>query len=280
MAEKVVTYLYPDTLIASSLKVYQDRTNQIKAFYFTRENIKKVEKLESGTNYSVYFLFDQSDESELTKVYVGQSRNGASRMESHNKTKMFWSFCIMFVTDNNSFDAMTIDFMEYYFINKLKNSSSYSLENKDMRSNEPNISIFDKPTVMALIEQIEFLLRAEGINFSEQKADENSKFYLPKSKKYQARVTSSEGKFILQAGSLIKKPIESSRNWADEGKFYNRFSGIIDNFLEDGKIALRGDCYETLVNLSFKSPSMIANLISGRAENGWLFFEGINELRE
>lgn len=41
-------------------------------------------------------------------------------MLSHDKSKTFWSFCIMFVTDNNSFDAMTIDYIEYSFINKLK----------------------------------------------------------------------------------------------------------------------------------------------------------------
>lgn len=36
---KTVTYLYPDIEKASSLKMFQDRTNQIRAFYFTRENI-------------------------------------------------------------------------------------------------------------------------------------------------------------------------------------------------------------------------------------------------
>lgn len=55
--QKTITYLYPDSEKASSLKMFQDRTNQIRAFYFTRENIKEVEKLESGTNYAVYFFY-------------------------------------------------------------------------------------------------------------------------------------------------------------------------------------------------------------------------------
>jgi hypothetical protein len=109
--EKVVTYLYPNTEKADTLKVFQDRTNQIKAFYFTRDNIRKVEKLESGQNYAVYFLFDKSADGEMTKVYVGQSKNGAFRMESHQANKLFWSYCTMFVTDNNSFDALTIDYI-------------------------------------------------------------------------------------------------------------------------------------------------------------------------
>ncbi len=57
--QKTITYLYPDSEKASSLKMFQDRTNQIRAFYFTRENIKEVEKLESGTNYAVYFFIQR-----------------------------------------------------------------------------------------------------------------------------------------------------------------------------------------------------------------------------
>lgn len=278
--QKTITYLYPDSEKASSLKMFQDRTNQIRAFYFTRENIKEVEKLESGTNYAVYFLFNEAEDNEITKVYIGQSRNGANRMLSHDKSKTFWSFCIMFVTDNNSFDAMTIDYIEYSFINKLKNSSSYSLENKDMRTSEPIVSIYDKPNLEAYIEQIEFLLKTEGIDFDEQQVTEDSKFYYSKNKKYHAKISIKEGKFILHAGSLIRSPIESSKNWSDKGKFYNRYTEIVNDLLKDNKVTKKDNCYETLVNLSFKSPSMVASLVSGRAENGWLFFEGLNDLRD
>ncbi|NLM97128.1 MAG: DUF4357 domain-containing protein [Halanaerobiaceae bacterium] len=185
----------------------------------------------------------------------------------------------MFVTDNNSFDALTIDYIEYYFINKLKGSSSYLLENKDMRTSEPIISIYDKPKLMAYIEQIEFLLKTEGIDFDEQQVAEDTRFYYPVNKKYHAKISIKDGKFILHAGSLIRRPNETSKEWADEGRFYNRYNKIIDDFLKDNKIIEKDNCYETLVNLSFKSPSMIAGLVSGSSENGWLFFEGLNDLR-
>ncbi|MGB4352475.1 MAG: GIY-YIG nuclease family protein [Tissierellaceae bacterium] len=276
--QRTITYLYPNMKKASSLKVFQDRTNQIRAFYFTRENIKEVEKLESGTNYAVYFLFNEADDDGLTKVYIGQSTKGANRMLSHEKEKSFWSYCIMFVTDNNSFDAMSIDYMEYHFINKLKNSSTYSLENTNVKS-EPVVSIFDKPNLKAYIEQIEFLLKAEGIDFSEQLVTVGSDFYYPRNKNYHAKVSIKEGIFVLHAGSIINMPIESSKHWADQGRFYNRYSEMIRRLLNDGKITSKENAYETLVNLTFKSPSTIASLVSGRAENGWLFFEGLNDLR-
>jgi len=278
--EKVVTYLYPNIEKAGTLKVFQDRTNQIKAFYFTRDNIREVEKLESGQNYAVYFLFDKSADGEMTKVYVGQSKNGAHRMESHQANKLFWSYCTMFVTDNNSFDALTIDYMEYYFIQKLKKSSQFSLENKDMRTNEPNVSIYDKPTVMSYIEQINFLLKAEGIDFSESTMTLTNKFYMPGSRRYKAKLFVKDGKFVLSAGSILVRPIESAKEWNDEGKFYSRFTSIIEDLLSDEKVRIVESGYEAIVNLSFNSPSMAASLVSGRAENGWRFFKGLNELRD
>lgn len=277
--QRVITYLYPEHENASNLKVFQDRTNQIKAFYFTRDYIKKVEDLESGKNYAVYFLFDKTEDGEMTKVYIGQSKNGAYRMQSHDNNKIFWSFCLMFVTDNNSFDTLTIDYMEYYFIKKLKKSGRYSLDNKVMRNIEPNMSIFDKPTVHGYISQIEFLLKAEGINIDEERSTASTKFYEPVSDKHSAKIFVKDGNFILSEGSIISVPIESSKNWADEGKFYERYNNYINEFLKDKKIEKYGDNYKTLINLTFNSPSGVASLISGYAENGWKFFEGIEELR-
>lgn len=280
--QRVVTYLYPQDKNASNLKVFQDRTNQIRAFYFTRDYIQDVEQLESGKNYAVYFLFDKSENEQLTKVYVGQSKNGAYRMKSHVSNKMFWSFCLMFVTDNNSFDALTIDYMEYYFVNKLRKSGKYILDNKDMRFNEPNISIYDKPTIAAYISQIEFLLKAEGINIEEDKVDHSTKYYLSRNKSYRndAKLFVKDGNFILAEGSLITRPKDSTKHWNDGGRFHRRYNNIINELLEDKKIEVQGNRFKALINLTFSSPSAAASLISGISENGWKFFEDIEELRE
>lgn len=277
--QKVVTYLYPDVKKASSLKVFQDRTNQIRAFYFTRDNINLAEGLESATNYAVYFLFDESPEDERTKVYVGQSKNGIARIGAHKNKKLFWSYCVLFVTDNNSFDTAAIDYIEYHFINKLQKSSSYLLENVDMRKNPPIVSIYDRPTLLSYIEQIEFLLMAEGINLEEQKKERQNKYYYPQDSRYKARIYFQNGQFYLVAGSFIRGPIDTAQDWSDGGRFYNRYTSIINDLLQDKKIEEAGNGYKTMIDLSFKSPSRIACLISGRSENGWKFFKNLDELR-
>lgn len=274
--QRTVTYLYPDANKASHLKVFQDRTNQIKAFYFTKENIKEIEKMPTAQNYAVYFLFDNSEEG-ANKVYVGQSMNGIIRIFEHARGKDFWTFCIMFVTDNDSFDKLSIDFIEYEFIKEFK-KSSYVLMNKDLRPNEPNISIYDKPNLLAYIEQIKFLLNAEGIAIDEDNINAKAEqYYYPKNRDYKAKVFIRDGKFVLAKGSELRRPIESSKSW--KNKHYARNNSVIEDYFNDGKVKVIDGRIIAQRNLSFNSPSSVANLISGSACNGWTFFENLNDLR-
>ncbi len=274
--QKTITYLYPDVSKAANLKVFQDRTNQIKAFYFTKENIKDLERMESVFNYAVYFLFDSSD-ADSKKVYIGQSMNGITRIYDHVRNKDFWTYCLLFVTDNNSFDKLSIDYMEHAFIKKFK-KSSFMLMNKDLRTNEPNISIYDRPNLDAYIEQIEFLLNAEGVSLQEVSPNGvGVTYYEPTSKKYKAKLFVKDGKFILVEGSVIRRPTELAKDW--KVNLYERNNNVINGYLDDGKVEEINGEIVLLMNIEYNSPSMPASLLSGRSENGWLFFKGLNELR-
>ena len=273
--QKTITYLYPDASNAANLKMYQDRTNQIKAFYFTRESYKQVYELPNSMNYAIYFLFNDSEDENL--IYVGQSVNGIQRIEEHVRGKDFWSYAILFVTDNNSFDKLSIDYLEYEFIQRFK-KSSYVLTNRDLRLNKPNISVYDIPNLESFINQIEFLLNAEGINIDEQvDSIEQIKYYYPPSK-HNAKLFVKDGKFILSKGSEIKRPPESTKEWKDKNH-YIRSNAIIDSYIENEKVKEIDGKIITLVNLAFKSPSAPADMITGLSENGWKFFKGLEEIR-
>ncbi len=273
--QKTITYLYPDVSNAANLKMYQDRTNQIKAFYFTRESYKQVYKLPCSLNYAIYFLFNDSEDENL--VYVGQSVNGIQRIDEHVRGKDFWSYAILFVTDNNSFDKLSIDYLEYEFIQRFK-KSSYVLTNRDLRLNKPNVSVYDIPNLESFINQIEFLLSAEGIDIDEQEnSNELIKYYFP-SMKHNAKLFVKDGKFILSARSEIKRPPESTKAWKDKNH-YIRGNEVIDSYIENEKVKEVDGKLITQVNLAFRSPSAPADLITGLSENGWKFFKGLEEIR-
>lgn len=210
-------------------------------------------------------------------MYIGQSINGVRRIFDHIVKKDFWSYCILFVTDNNSFDKSSIDYMEYEFINRFR-KSSYTLMNRDPRTNEPNISMFDRPNIFSYIKQIEFLLSAENISLENILSNPEVTYYYPKNRNFKAHIFVKDGQFILAKDSELRRPIDSSKNWKT-GNFYTRYNKIIDDYIENGKVTEENGIPRTLINMPFNSPSLIAEIVSGQSKNGWSFFEGLNELR-
>lgn len=279
---KAITYFYPHFSKAGTLKVFQDLTSQIRGFYFTKSNINDVEKLEYVNNYAVYFLFENNNDEPL--IYVGQSENGISRIKNHVINKNFWNYCIMFVTDNNQFDKTCIDYLEWYFINLFK-KTAFSLENSQERFKEPNIDTsFTKPTILNYASQIEFLLEANGLNLNidliTEGSPSNKKTYSAPSNT-KASLYLHDGNYILKAGSIIKCPAAETKSWKDEGKFYSRFKNKFDELIETNQATLIDENSAQLLNdLVCNSPSFAGSLCTGRATNGWRFWQGLSDERD
>ena len=278
---RAITYYYPDETAPSSLKVFQDRSSQIRGFFFTRDRLEDMSKVENAGNYAIYFLLgNDDDEHPIPTIYVGQSKNGAGRIIDHKYKKSFWSHCIMFVSDNNAFDTNAIDYMEYYFIQKVISAGVYSVENKDERKKEPNVSIYDKPTYDQYITQIEFLLQIEGVRLTLPTKKIAGKYYKLRGKGPSAQAYFQDGEFYLEVGSIIRPSAtkaESMRSTMDRRELQ------IEQLLAEKKIAPSKDdahYYEVLYPLSFKSPSTMAVFVLGRSANGWTEFVGIKELRD
>ena len=278
---RAITYYYPDETAPSSLKVFQDRSSQIRGFFFTRDRLEDIAKVENAGNYAIYFLLgNDDDEHPIPTIYVGQSKNGAGRIIDHKYKKSFWSHCIMFVSDNNAFDTNAIDYMEYYFIQKVVSAGVYMVENKDERKKKPNVSIYDQPAYDQYVAQIEFLLQIEGVRLTLPAKKIAEKYYKLRGKGPSAQAYFQEGKFYLEVGSIIRPSATKSESMKS---IIDRRKQQIVQLLAEKKIAPSKDddrCYEVLYPLSFKSPSTMAVFVLGRSANGWDEFVGIEELRD
>lgn len=275
---RTIQYYYPDESNPASLKVFQDQSTQIRAIRFTRDRLQKASELENASNYAIYFLFSQKDDHSKPVIYIGQSKQGVGRITQHNQTKDFWSYCILFVSDNNVFDMNAIDYMEYYFIHKLVQSKAYQLENKDMRDREPNISTFNQTTYLSYIEQIEFLLRADGITLDAPTKAKELKYYVLRGNPT-CKVYFQDGAFILEVGAVITPYTSSSTNQATI-YYIDRQNKEIAQFEKEGKLEKQADgTYRSILPISFRSPSGVSCFILGQSSNGWNVFDGIQELR-
>lgn len=276
MNTRNLQYYFPDEKKVPGLKVFKEVGSSVTGFYFTKQNITKVIEETFSNNYAIYFLFNTAVD--VPSIYIGQSTNGIKRIKDHAKNKDFWNFCIMIVTDNNSFDRSAIDFLEYYFINLFK-SSIYQLENIDPRTVEPTIDRFLKSTYFNYASQIKFLLEANGIDFLNEKVvDLNNVEFFHAKKGCDAKLFIENEMFVLAKNSIIKRPIESAANWSDGGKWHDRGNRKYNYYLENGQaIEIDKNSARLLVDIPFKAPSPAAELCSGYSENGWLFFEGLNK---
>lgn len=279
MSSKNLTYYFPDSNNATGLKVFKELGTSLTGFYFTKSNLANVIREKFATNYAIYFLFDEADDS---SVYIGQSTNGALRIRDHVRKKDFWTYCIMIVSDNDSFDKTVIDYLEYYFINLFK-KTIYNLDNKEPRTTAPTIDRFIKSTYENYANQIHFLLEASGINFMDNSSLIQKKdivFYEAR-KSIDAKLFFSDGLFVLASGSVISRPKESSKEWNDNGAFYKSNTEKFNNLVSNGKAVMIDDSKARLVDdVPFKTPSAPAELCSGYAENGWVFWKGLDLIRE
>ncbi len=271
-------YLFPFEN-TNKAAIFQNMNSKIRGFKF-RSDISTITKLENDfpelKNYAVYFLIDNSGGT--TNIYIGQSSEGITRIKHHHYNKSFWNECIIFVTENHNWDRTAIDYLEHIFIQKFL-KSSYLLENKEKRQNTPNINMFDKYDLENTVLEIEKMLACNGLIITNQISKSNLKIYKA-SRNCNAKLTVNDGKFILLKGSEIKFPTETSKDWSDNGKFYENNCKAIEEFRSIDKISdLNGKLILTS-DIEFSSPSKPATLVSGYSENGWKFWKGLDALRK
>lgn len=304
--QKTITYYFPNSHNPSVMKVFQDRSSQVRAFRFQRDLLNEMLSEEYIQNYAVYFLFNEKKNEGKCEVYVGQSKLGAKRILEHCKKKDFWDYCIMFVSDNNVFDSNAIDYMEYFFINLLKDSGGYELYNVDQRNRVPNLNYFDKITYHMYLEQIDFLLKAEGVDFKKKtlknskiESNENEesvgqegldnlpleldfdKVYSVKRKNNQAYLKINEDlSFSILPNSILVKPSSNMLTWSDNGKIYKEIISSTENLLKEKKVKENDEnTFLVVSEIKTNSPSEAGRLVKGAPVNGWDYFEGLNEIR-
>ena len=94
--------------------------------------------------------------------------------------------------------------------------------------------------------------------------------------KDKAKIFVKDEKFILEKGSIIKRPTTSYK----EPSFYKRNTKLIEDYIDNGKVKETDGELVIQVNIEYKSASAPADFISGKSQNGWEFFEYLKDLRD
>lgn len=240
------------------IRIYMRHLSTIKAFVIPRIYLNEAKKLTGVDNPGVYFLIND-DTGSLSKLYIGQTRNGISRLDDHNAKKDFWNKAILFLADSQHFTLNIISGLEKYAIQKAIDANRYQVDNKAVPKYK--ISEYDEPLVEEIYEEIEFIMATLGFRMNSSTAQQNQPVFTTSRRGVVGRGTYSGESFDVLPGSEIDmtKPVR-----------IENYNAKRQECINDGTIVRKenGKYYLTKI-ITFKTPSGASDFVLGGSTNGW-----------
>lgn len=214
----------------------------------------------SGINRpGIYYLINESDDNKIAQIYVGQTRNGITRLDDHNRSKDFWNKAIMFLAESKSFTLDMISGLEKFAIIKAQESKRYKVENTVVPKYE--IDEYDLASVEEIYDEIQFIMGTQGYKMDDSKKslDEAAVLHTTRNGIEAFGIYDGE-KFEVLEGSQVN---------IDKKVNLERYNKQRDELLENGSITKIDDKYILNVILTFNTPSGASDFILGGSTNGW-----------
>ena len=229
-------------------------------FVIPRTLLSEAKKLSGINRPGIYYLISENDDNKIAQIYVGQTRNGVTRLDDHNRPKDFWNKAIMFLADNKTFSLDMISGLEAYAIGKAHESNRYKVENSVNPKYE--IDEYDLPLIEEVYEEIKFIMATQGYKMENAKATVNEANTLHTTRNGIEAYGVYDGEcFEVLEGSEIclAKPVNIE-------KYNIQRKELLDN----GNIVLSADGkYRLQTTLVFNSPSGASDFVIGGSTNGW-----------
>lgn len=216
----------------------------------------------SGINRpGIYYLINESDDSRIAQIYVGQTRNGVTRLDDHNRSKEFWNKAIMFLADSKTFSLDMISGLEKFAIIKAQESKRYKVENTVVPKYE--IDEYDLVAVEEIYDEIQFIMATLGYKMDDARQGRNQTDILHTTRNgIEALGIYSGEKFEVLEGSQVIKTVTKSVPASIEKQR--------EVALSNGDIVEKNGQYILTVSMSFSSPSSAASFVLGASANGWV----------
>lgn len=240
------------------IRIYMRHLSTIKAFVVPRLYLAEAKKLTGVDNPGVYFLINDETGS-LSKIYIGQTRNGISRLDDHNSKKDFWNKAILFLADSQHFTLNIISGLEKYAIQKAIDANRYQVDNKAVPKYQ--ISEYDLPQVEEIYEEIEFIMGTLGFRMNDSSAQSNQQTFSTSRRGIVAYGVYSGESFDVLPGSEID--INRTVN-------IESYNAKRQEYLKDGTIAETDGKYYLTKIVSFRTPSGASDFVLGGSTNGWV----------
>ena len=228
--------------------------------------LSEAKKISGITRPGIYYLINENDENKIAQIYIGQTRNGVTRLDDHNRSKDFWNKAIMFLADNKTFSLDMISGLEEYAIIKAHEAKRYKVENSVKPKYE--IDEYDLPSIEEVYDEIQFVMATLGykMNDAAQNCNEADMFHTTRNGITAYGVYNGDKFQILEDSEInFSKPANLPK--------YNRMR---DELLKKGDIRIHDGKYILDVILEFNTPSGASDFVLGGSTNGWIEWKNKN----
>ena len=242
------------------IRSFRRHLSTMTTYVVPRPLLAEAKKLTGVNRPGIYYLISENDDNKIAQVYVGQTRNGVSRLDDHNRSKDFWNKAIMFLADSKTFSLDMISGLEAFAIKKATESKRYKVENTVNPKYE--IDEYDLPLIEEVYEEIKFIMATQGYKMDDSKTDLNDISVLHTTRNgIQAFGIYTGDKFDVLEGSEI----DINRKCHSDKVELLRQTAI-----QNGDISTSNGKNKLNVSISFTSPSSAAMFVLGGSANGWV----------
>ncbi len=233
----------------------------ITTYVIPRPLLAEAKKISGITRPGIYYLINENDENKIAQIYIGQTRNGVTRLDDHNRSKDFWNKAIMFLADSKTFTLDMISGLEEYAIIKAHEAKRYKVENTVKPKYE--IDEYDLPSIEEVYDEIQFVMATLGykMNDATQAQSDIERFHTTRNGIAAYGIYSGEQFEVLEGSEIDMEKKNSQRPQIQKQR---------QSALQNGNIVETNGKFILTVSMSFTSPSSAASFVLGHNANGWI----------
>jgi len=245
------------------VRIAEITTRIVQAVAIPRSDLSKAKLRPELQHVALYFLFGESDEGVRPSVYIGQTEDLSTRLNSHDQRKDFWQTAVLVISRTHSFTQAHIRYLEWLCIHKAKEADRFDVENGNAGS-RPYVTESMEADLLDAFQTLGTLVGTLGYPVFEpivRSSTPSEEFYL-KAKDTDAIGELVEDGFVVRAGSVGRDEIVPSATQSVQR--------IRQPLLEAGVIVAEVGHIRFTRDHLFRTPSGAAMALLGRTANGWI----------
>ena len=232
-----------------------------QGFFFPRSIYPQIRDNEELKRTGVYILWNPGDGGQFSHAYIGEGDGLLDRLESHQRERDFWTFCIAFTSKDQYLNKAHVQHLEARLIELAKDSGRCELENR-INPQRPSLSEADRAEAEQFLRDMLLCLPFGGITFFEKSSiqeDQRKEFFI-NSGPVSARGYETTDGFVVSADS------KAARN--ETPTLPAHISNLRKILVAQGTLKEEGNVYSLVTDHLFTSPSNAAKVMLGRNVNG------------